>query len=191
MSTIIELLVSLAALSFTITGIESYVKIYTLKQESPIRTALNAFSAVCAILLFFLHLNVVLDKYEGSKQNVRVIKDTIFIKEDSIQIKKIPFIKTKATYYNPTSTQCDGNPLITGSGYKISLKKLKNKTINIVALSRDLLKIYPYGSEIYVHQPVHLRGTYKVEDTMNKRFTNRIDFLSYGKLNVDSVHISI
>lgn len=184
MSTIIELLVSLAALSFTITGIESYVKIYTLKQESPIRTALNAFSAVCAILLFFLHLNIVLDKYESSKQEIKIIQDSVVVKE-------VPFRKIKATYYNPTSGQCDKTPLITGSGYKINLRKLKNKTIKVVAVSRDLLKIYPYGSTIYVHQPVHLRGTYKVEDTMNSRFKNRIDFLVYDKLNVDSVHISI
>ena len=184
MSTIIELLISLAALSFTITGVESYIKIYNLQQESPVRTALNAFSAVCAILLFFLHLNVVLDKYEGSKQEVKIIQDSVVVKE-------IPFRKIKATYYNPTSGQCDKTPLVTGSGYKINLKKLKNKEIKVIAVSRDLLKIYPYGSTIYVHQPVHLRGTYKVEDTMNSRFRNRIDFLVYDKLNVDSVHISI
>ena len=184
MSTIIELLVSLAALNFTITGIESYVKMYNFQKESAIRTALNAFSAVCAILLFFLHLNVVLDKYENNKQNIKIIKDSVIV-------DVVPFKKIKATYYNPTAAQCDGNPLVTGSGYKINLKKLKNKEIKIVALSRDLLKIYPYGSEIYVHQPVHLRGTYRVEDTMNSRFRNRIDFLVYDKLNVDSVHISI
>jgi 3D (Asp-Asp-Asp) domain-containing protein len=184
MSTIIELLISLAALSFTITGVESYVKIYNLQQESPVRTALNAFSAVCAILLFFLHLNVILDKYESNKQEIKIIQDSVIVKE-------VPFRKIKATYYNPTAGQCDKTPLVTGSGYKINLKKLKNKDIKVVAVSRDLLKIYPYGSTIYVHQPVHLRGTYKVEDTMNSRFKNRIDFLVYDKLNVDSVHISI
>jgi 3D (Asp-Asp-Asp) domain-containing protein len=119
-----------------------------------------------------------------SKKEVKTIKD-------SVQIDTVPFRKIKATYYNPTARQCDKTPLITGSGYKINLKKLKNKTINIVAVSRDLLNIYPYGSEIYVHQPVHLRGFWKVEDTMNKRFTKKIDFLVYDKLKVDSVHISI
>jgi 3D (Asp-Asp-Asp) domain-containing protein/uncharacterized membrane protein YuzA (DUF378 family) len=182
MSTIIELLVSLAALNFTITGIESYVKMYNFQQESPIKTAINAFSAICAILLFFIHLNVVLDKHENNKQEIKVIKD-------SVQVDTIPFRKVKATYYNPTSEQCDKTPLITGSGYKINLKKLKNKAIKVVAVSRDLLKIYPYNSEIYVHQPVHLRGCWRVEDTMNKRFSNRIDFLAYGKVDVDSVKI--
>jgi 3D (Asp-Asp-Asp) domain-containing protein len=183
MSTIVELLVCLAALNFTITGIESYVKLYVYHKESPVRTALNTFSAICAILLFFLHLNMILDRYESSKQEIKIIKDSVEV--------TVPFKKIKATYYNPTSGQCDKTPLITGSGYKINIAKLKNKEIKVVALSRDLLKQYPYGSTIYVHQPVHLRGHYKVEDTMNSRFKNRIDFLVYDKLNVDSVHISI
>lgn len=183
MNTMIELLVCLAALNFTITGIESYIKLYLFHKETPIKTALTAFCAICAILLFFLHLNMILDRYESSKQEIKVITD-------SVQVT-VPFKKIKATYYNPTAGQCDKTPLITGSGYKINLKKLKNKEIKVVALSRDLLKIYPYGSTIYVHQPVHLRGHYKVEDTMNSRFKNRIDFLVYDKLKVDSVHISI
>lgn len=183
MSTIVELLVCLAALNFTITGIESYIKLYVYHKESPVRTALNVFSAICAILLFFLHLNLVLDRYEAKKE--------IKIQVDSIQVKEVPFQKIKATYYNPTSGQCDATPLVTGSGYKINLSKLKKGEIKVVAVSRDLLKVYPYGSTIYVHQPVHLRGTYRVEDTMNSRFRKRIDFLVYDKLNVDSVHISI
>jgi 3D (Asp-Asp-Asp) domain-containing protein len=183
MSTIIELLICLGALNFTITGIESYVKVYMVHKESNLRLFLNAVSAICSILLFFLYLNSFLNEIDNKKE-IKTIKD-------SIQIDTVPFRKIKATYYNPTAGQCDKTPLITGSGYKINLKKLKNKTINIVAVSRDLLNIYPYGSEIYVHQPVHLRGFWKVEDTMNKRFSNKIDFLSYGKLNVDSVHISI
>ena len=183
MSTMIELLVCLAALNFTITVIESYVKLHLFQKESLLRHAINALSAICAILLFFLHLNMILDKYESSKQEIKIIKDSVEV--------TVPFKKIKATYYNPTSGQCDKTPLITGSGYKINLTKLKNKEIKVVALSRDLLKQYPYGSTIYVHQPVHLRGTYKVEDTMNSRFKNRIDFLVYDKLKVDSVHISI
>jgi 3D (Asp-Asp-Asp) domain-containing protein len=182
MSIMIELLVSIAALNFIITGIEYYIK-YSSFLETPVRTAFDALSAVCAVLLFFLHLNTTLDKYENNKQ--------IKIEVDSVQIKEIPYHKLKATYYNPVQSQCDGNPLITGSGYRINLEKLKKGNLKVVAVSRDLLKVYPYGSTIYVHQPVHLRGTYKVEDTMNSRFKNRIDFLVYDKLNVDSVHISI
>jgi 3D (Asp-Asp-Asp) domain-containing protein len=176
-----KILMALAALNFIITGMELYILYRT--RESVFKIICNVIYAICAIVMFFLYLNSILDEVD-SKKEVKTIKD-------SVQIDTVPFRKVKATYYNPTSGQCDKTPLITGSGYKINLRKLKNKTINIVAVSRDLLKIYPYGSEIYVHQPVHLRGTYRVEDTMNKRFTNRIDFLVYDKLKVDSVHISI
>lgn len=99
------------------------------------------------------------------------------------------YTKVKATYYNPLAGQCDASPLETATGYHIDLRKLKNKEIRVVALSRDLLKRYPYNSEIYVHHPEHLRGCWRVEDTMNKRFKNRIDFLSYGRMKVDSVQI--
>jgi 3D (Asp-Asp-Asp) domain-containing protein len=182
MNIILKLIMALAALNFTITGIELYI---LFRRQHPwFKIVFNIISGICAILLSFFYVNELLDQYEGNKKQIK-------IQEDSIQVKEIPFHKLKATYYNPTQDQCDGDPLTTGSGYRINLEKLKRKEIKIVAVSRDLLKVYPYGSTIYVHQPVHLRGTYKVEDTMNRRFTKRIDFLVYDKLNVDSVHISI
>jgi 3D (Asp-Asp-Asp) domain-containing protein len=176
-----KILMALAALNFTITGMELYI--IHRNRDSIFKLISNAIYAICAVVMFFLYLNSILDEVDNKKE-VKVIKD-------SVQIDTVPFRKIKATYYNPVSSQCDGNPLVTGSGYKINLKKLKNQEIKVVALSRDLLKQYPYGSEIYVHQPVHLRGTYRVEDTMNKRFSNRIDFLVFDKVKVDSVHISI
>lgn len=177
-----KLLMVLAALNFTITGIELYLLFR--RQHSWIKIIFNMICGICAILLSFFYSNELLDQYEKSNNKIK-------IQVDSVEIKEIPFQKIKATYYNPTAGQCDKTPLVTGSGYKINLSKLKKGEIKIVALSRDLLRKYPYGSTIYVHQPVHLRGTYKVEDTMNKRFTNRIDFLVYNKIKVDSVHISI
>ena len=95
----------------------------------------------------------------------------------------------KATYYQPLEGQCDASPLETATGYHIDLKKLKKKQIRILAVSRDLLKKYPYHSEIYIHQPEHLRGCWRVEDTMNKKFKNKIDLLSYNRIAVDSVTI--
>jgi 3D (Asp-Asp-Asp) domain-containing protein len=101
----------------------------------------------------------------------------------------VTYKMVKATYYQPLAGQCDASPLVTATGYKIDLIRLKNKEIRILAISRDLLKKYPYHSEIYINSPDHLRGCWKVEDTMNKRFRNRIDFLSYGRMAVDSVAI--
>jgi 3D (Asp-Asp-Asp) domain-containing protein len=139
----------------------------------------NLMCAAAAVMLFFLYLDTLVIEADTKPQ----------IKQDTLQTKEIPYKKLKATYYNPVQAQCDGNPLITATGYRINLRKLKKQEIRVVAVSRDLLKIYPYNSEIYVHHPVHLRGCWRVEDTMNKRFSNRIDFLAYGKVDVDSVKI--
>jgi 3D (Asp-Asp-Asp) domain-containing protein len=175
---ILKFIVALLGLNFIITGLEAYL-LFPLSRTSKFKIFLNLICAAAAVGLFFLYTNTLLDEADSKPK----------IKEDTIQTKEIPYKKLKATYYNPVQAQCDGNPLITATGYRINLKKLKRNEIRVVALSRDLLKQYPYNSEIYVHSPVHLRGCWRVEDTMNKRFSNRVDFLAYGKVDVDSVKI--
>lgn len=175
---IFKLIIALAGLNFTITGLELYILFR--RQQSIFKIVVNLLCAAAAVGLFFLYFNTLLNEADTKPQ---------IIQKDTIQTKEIPYKKLKATYYNPVQNQCDGNPLITATGYRISLRKLKKGKLKVVALSRDLLKEYPYNSEIYVHYPVHLRGCWKVEDTMNKRFSNRIDFLAYGKVDVDSVKI--
>jgi 3D (Asp-Asp-Asp) domain-containing protein len=175
---ILKFLIALAGLNFIITGLELYILFR--RQQSIFKIVANLICAAAAVALFFLYTNTLLDEADSKPQ---------VIKKDSLQTKEISYKKLKATYYNPVQSQCDGNPLITATGYRINLRKLKKNEIRVIALSRDLLKIYPYNSEIYVHQPVHLRGCWRVEDTMNKRFSNRIDFLTYDKIDVDSVKI--
>lgn len=175
---IFKLIIALAGLNFILTGLELYILFR--HQQSIFKIVANLLCAISAITLFFLYFTVLLDEADSKPQ---------YIQKDTIKTKEIPYKKFKATYYNPVQSQCDGNPLITATGYRINLRKLKKGELKIVALSRDLLKEYPYNSEIYVHQPVHLRGCWRVEDTMNKRFSNRIDFLAYGKVDVDSVKI--
>jgi 3D (Asp-Asp-Asp) domain-containing protein len=174
---IFKLLIALAGLNFIITGLELYILFR--HQQSWFKIVANLICAAAAVMLFFLYTNTLLDEADNKLK----------IQKDSLQTKEVSYKKLKATYYNPVQAQCDGNPLITATGYRINIGKLKKNEIRIVALSRDLLKIYPYNSEIYVHSPVHLRGCWRVEDTMNKRFSNRIDFLAYDKIDVDSVKI--
>lgn len=175
---ILKFIVALLGLNFIITGLELYILFR--HQQSWFKIVVNLLCAASAVALFFLYSNTLLDEADSKPKEIQ---------KDTIQSKEIPYKKFKATYYNPVQSQCDGNPLITATGYRINIGKLKKNKIRVVALSRDLLKVYPYNSEIYVHQPVHLRGCWKVEDTMNKRFSNRIDFLTYGKINIDSVKI--
>lgn len=83
------------------------------------------------------------------------------------------------TMYNAVKEQCDADPLITAGMYKINyIKASEHKWI---ALSRDLLKRWGgpfwYGDIVIISNAGHKDGTYKIVDTMNKRFKNRIDFL--------------
>ena len=82
------------------------------------------------------------------------------------------------TYYNPVSSQCNDEPLVTASGYKIDTTRLNAGEIRIIAVSRDLLKKYSYGDSIYITSSDTLKnGWWRIEDTMNKRFINYVDFL--------------
>jgi 3D (Asp-Asp-Asp) domain-containing protein len=56
----------------------------------------------------------------------------------------------------------------------------------IIAISRDLETKFPMGSRVCIENAGKMNGVWYVEDRMNKRFTNRIDFLvnttqRYGK----------
>lgn len=84
-----------------------------------------------------------------------------------------------ATMYNAVGKQCDDDPYITAGMYKINPDKASQH--KWVALSRNLLKRwggpFDYGDVIEISGAGHKDGTYKVVDTMNKRYKNRIDFL--------------
>jgi len=81
-----------------------------------------------------------------------------------------------ATQYNlhsPGST--------TASGSKINANKLKSGKLRWVALSRDMLKYYPFDSIIKVESKDYpeLNGYWKVKDKMGSRHRKSIDFLIY------------
>ncbi|MCQ2232476.1 MAG: hypothetical protein MJZ30_11575 [Paludibacteraceae bacterium] len=87
------------------------------------------------------------------------------------------------TVYNPTASQCDGSPLITACNSRIDTTKLKQGKLRWIAVSRDLLEEFPYGTSVYLWiAPNHPKnGSYRVKDTMNKRYTNAIDILTYNE----------
>lgn len=96
--------------------------------------------------------------------------------------------KVTATRYNPVESQCNSQPLITADMSKISLSKLKRGKIRWIAVSRDLRKIYKYGDVVEIKakkgDDSSINGLYEVHDTMNKRFTDRIDILTH----IDNPH---
>jgi len=83
------------------------------------------------------------------------------------------------TMYNAVVSQCDSDPLITAGMYKINPKKATEH--KWVALSRNLLVRwggnYNYGDKIEIIGIGDRDGVYTVVDTMNDRFTNRVDIL--------------
>ena len=84
-----------------------------------------------------------------------------------------------ATMYNAVVSQCDADPLTTAGMYTIDPDNASEH--KWVALSRDLLKRwggeYDYGDRIIISGAGDKDGVYKVTDTMNKRYSNRIDIL--------------
>ena len=82
------------------------------------------------------------------------------------------------TWYNPCESQCDSDPLVTADMSRIDIKKLNNRDIRWIAVSRDLLKKYSMGDTIIIESSnPRINGEWVIHDKMNKRFTKRIDLL--------------
>lgn len=100
-----------------------------------------------------------------------------------------PETRVIATVYNAVPAQCNNDPGHTASMFKLDLgNPYRHK---IIAVSRDLLKEFPYGTKVKVSGTSY-DGIYTVEDTMNRRYTNRIDILinldmPIGKWNKASI----
>ena len=97
---------------------------------------------------------------------------------DTQYTNKISY-KVTVTTYNPTKEQCDSTPNITADGTRI--KPWRATDYRFVALSRDLLSRwggpFEYGDYIVIEGTDGWDGIYQVRDTMNPRFTKRVDIL--------------
>ena len=139
---------------------------------------------VVKIFLFSLALgwsiHMIGDSFAAQVNETRIVqeKDTLLIlEEEKTSLGEVRWVT--ATYYNPVPEQCNSNPLITASGRKIDLEKLRKEEIKWIAVSRDLLKTYKYGDVVRItceHDP-SIDGDYVIADTMNERFENMIDLL--------------
>jgi len=92
-----------------------------------------------------------------------------------------PVRTVTVTAYNPTSDQCDDDPLIAAS-----MRKVRAGTI---AVSRDLFdQGWVFGRKVRIEG----YGIFEINDLMNKRFTKRVDIFmwdedqakQFGKKNV-------
>jgi len=89
---------------------------------------------------------------------------------------KLLTILVTATIYHAVPEQTDSTPFITASNSIIDASNPQKH--RWIAVSRDLEKLgYTFGVRVCVEGAGDLDGIWTVQDRMNKRFKNRIDFL--------------
>ena len=98
---------------------------------------------------------------------------------DNQYTNKISY-KVTVTTYNPTRGQTDSTPNELADGTKI--KPWRATDYRYVALSRDLIARwggpFEYGDYIVIEGTGKWDGIYQVRDTMNPKWTNRVDILT-------------
>ena len=130
----------------------------------------------CALFIFSfsLYFESIMD--ETWEEN-KALKNKVSKLENGTNV--ISF-KVTVTTYNPTKAQCDDTPNITADGTKF--KTWKASSYRYVALSRDLLSRwggpFEYGDYIIIEGTDDRDGVYQVRDTMNPKWTNRVDILT-------------
>ena len=135
-------------------------------------------SIIPMFVIFYYTNNMMDDLYnEISVLNnkVEILKDDSFCDYYEIQSFDVT-----VTTYNPTRHQTDSTPNQTADGTII--KPWKATDYRYVALSRDLLSRwggpFEYGDYIIIEGTGERDGVYQVRDTMNPKWTNRVDILT-------------
>lgn len=105
------------------------------------------------------------------KPQVVVEEKVVYVELES----EVTYVVT-ATVYHAVEGQCDDSPLVTASGAKISSAESAYEH-RYLAVSRDLLDVFPYGTMVEVSGCGELDGVYTVADTLNKRYKGYIDIL--------------
>ena len=99
----------------------------------------------------------------------------VVVEETIIEREVLVYIVT-ATVYHAVEEQCDTDCLTTASGAKIASVE-SAYDYRYIAVSRDLLDVFPYGTKVEVSGCGELDGVYEVQDTMNRRYNGYIDLL--------------
>ena len=125
---------------------------------------------------------MVFDHYlEDAWDRVYTYQQKVFDLEDQLKqlTQQKPSYTVTATMYRPTKYETDSSPSITADGTKINISKAGS--YRYIAVSRDLLSRwggpFNYGDYVKIEGTTKHNGIWQIRDTMNPRFTNRIDFL--------------
>ena len=113
-----------------------------------------------------------------NNNSIKKFTPKVWVCEGKIQPDYTFIATVKATMYHPVPGQTDDTPDIVADGTKFDIPTAGD--LDWIAVSRDLH--YRWGGPLRFGDIVYIyakekTGFYLVKDTMNKRFTKRIDFL--------------
>ena len=140
-----------------------------------------------AILINLIGIAIITLHYDNVVKNInaenRMLQEKVWNLTDEnnemLYSNRIMY-RVTVTTYNPTRRQCDSTPNITADGTRINPRKATG--YRYVALSRDLLSRwggpFEYGDYIVIEGTDGRDGIYQVRDTMNPKWTNRVDILT-------------
>ena len=142
----------------------------------------KALAAVIAVTLVngFFSTNMFEEYKEMYSDKIeRLEAENVSLKDELSHFDKYG-IEVDVTMYQPTYYQTDSDPDVTADGTKIRISKASE--YKFVALSRNLLKRwggpFDYGDFILLKGADKKNGVYQVRDTMNPKWTNRVDILT-------------
>ena len=140
-----------------------------------------------AILINLIGIAIITLHYDNVVANINaeniMLQEKVWSLEDEnnemLYSNRIMY-RVTVTTYNPTRAQTDSTPNITADGTRINPRKATE--YRYVALSRDLLSRwggpFEYGDYIVIEGTGKWDGVYQVRDTMNPKWTHRVDILT-------------
>lgn len=153
--------------------------------------------AICALMVILAVVVVVKQQeIDSLRHKLGLVEQTSEARRGMVEEVRLlqmaltnsPVRTVTVTAYNPTTDQCDEDPLIAAS-----MRKVRQGTI---AVSRDLFdQGWVFGRKVRIEG----LGIFEINDLMNKRFTQRIDIFmwdetearQFGKKNIRAALLSI
>jgi len=133
-------------------------------------------------IMFMYLISVFSVTWYADKSMDKMHEQIMTLQEINYELKRqmnVTEFEVTVTMYNPTKGQCDSTPNITADGTRINPRKASS--YRYIALSRDLLSRwggpFNYGDYVIIEGTGKDDGVYQVRDTMNPRFTKRVDIL--------------
>ena len=133
-------------------------------------------------IMFMYLISVFSITWYADKSMDKMHEEIMTLQEINDELKRqmnVTEFEVTVTMYNPTKGQCDSTPNITADGTRINPRKASS--YRYIALSRDLLSRwggpFNYGDYVIIEGTGKDDGVYQVRDTMNPRFTKRVDIL--------------